>query len=138
MTRSMARLALVLSLALATALPLAAQEEVAGSTISAIARGEAEPMVYLEGAVLAGIDDRYLFSDGTGVIAIDVDPAAGEGPVTPFELIGVEGTIVDGGVAVSRWARLPILTPAVIVEEPQVIEAFRAWIIAYGSQASTD
>ena len=31
------------------------------------------------------------------------------------------------------WETLPIFKPAVIVEEPQVIEAFRGWIIAYGT-----
>ncbi|MEX1296254.1 MAG: NirD/YgiW/YdeI family stress tolerance protein [Candidatus Limnocylindrales bacterium] len=117
--------------------PAAAQEEVATTTISAIDRGETEAMVYLEGAALyqeGGEDDEYLFSDGTGVIEIDVDDAD-EGPLPLFELIGIEGTRDSDGIDVSSWERLPIMTPAVIVEEPQVIEAFWGWIVAYGGQA---
>ncbi len=126
----------VLAVALALAAPAAAEEEVATSTISAVERGEAPAMVYLEGAALEQVDDEeFLFSDGTGVITIDVDEGTGDGMPPLFELIGIEGTVAGDGIDVSRWALLRIFTPAVIVEEPQVIEAFRGWIIAYGSQA---
>ena len=64
--------------------------------------------------------DEYLFSDGTGTIRIDVDENAGEGELPLFELIGIEGTVASSEIDVSRWALLPIVTPAVIVEEPQV------------------
>ena len=132
-----ARSLLVSALALAPAVPAAAQdEELATSTISAIERGDAQSMVYLEGAALEQTDDdEYLFSDGTGVITIDVDENAGEGELPLFDLIGIEGTGAAEEIDVSRWAPLRIVTPAVIVEEPQVIEAFRGWIVAYGSQA---
>ena len=126
------------AMALVLAVPAVAQEEeVATTTISAIERGEAPAMVYLEGAALeqADDDDEYLFSDGTGVIRIDVDSDAGEGELPLFELIGIEGTLASDEIDVSRWAALRIVTPAVIVEEPQVIEAFWGWIVAYGSQA---
>jgi uncharacterized protein YdeI (BOF family) len=118
--------------------PAAAQEDVATTTISAIERGEAEATVHLEGAALyqeEGEDDEYVFSDGTGTIVIEVDDDAGAGAPPLFELIGIEGTLDDGEIDVSAWQRLPIMTPAVIVEEPQVIEAFWGWIVAYGSQA---
>ncbi len=125
--------------AVALAAPVIAQEEgVATTTISAIERGETEAMVYLEGAALyrtAEDDGEFVFSDGTGTIVIDVDEGAGEGELPLFELIGIEGTLAADGIDVSRWALLPIMTPAVIVEEPQVIEAYWAWIVAYGSQA---
>ena len=133
-----ARSLLVVMAALALAAPAVAQEEeVATSTISAIERGEAQAMAYLEGAALEQTDDEgeYLFSDGTGVIRIDVEESAGEGELPLFELIGIEGTVAADGIDVSRWGLLPIMTPAVIVEEPQVIDAFWSWIIAYGSQA---
>lgn len=134
-----ARSLLVSIAALALAVPAVAQaEEVGKTTISAIERGETEAMVYLEGAALYqedGDDDEYVFSDGTGTITIDVDDDAGEGPLPLFELIGIEGTLASDEIDVSRWASLPIMTPAVIVEEPQVIEAFWGWIVAYGSQA---
>ena len=132
-----ARSLLVSALALAPAVLAAAQdEELATSTISAIERGDAQGMVYLEGAALEQTDDdEYLFSDGTGVITIDVDENAGEGELPLVELIGIEGTVAADEIDVSRWAPLRIVTPAVIVEEPQVIEAFRGWIVAYGSQA---
>lgn len=130
---------LVASIAtLALAVPAVAQEEeVAKSTISAIERGEAESMVYLEGAALEHTedDDEYLFSDGTGTIRIDVDQNAGAGELPLFELVGIEGTLAADEIDVSRWAVLPIITPAVIVPEEQVIEAFWGWIVAYGSQA---
>ena len=123
--------------ALALAVPAVAQEEVAKTTISAIERGETESMVYLEGAALeqADDDDEYLFSDGTGTIRIDVDADAGEGEFPLFELVGIEGTVASSEIDVSRWAVLPIITPAVVVPEEQVIEAFWGWIVAYGSQA---
>ena len=94
-------------------------------------------MVYLEGAALEREEDgdEYLFSDGTGTIRIDVDENAGEGELPLFELIRIEGTLASDEIDVSRWALLPIMTPAVIVEEEQVIERFWGWIIAYGSQA---
>lgn len=134
-----ARSLLVSIAALALAAPAVAQtEEVAQTTISAIERGGTEAMVYLEGAALYqedGDDDEYVFSDGTGTITIDVDADAGEGPLPLFELIGIEGTLSTDEIDVSRWALLPIMTPAVIVEEPQVIDAFWGWIVAYGSQA---
>jgi uncharacterized protein YdeI (BOF family) len=133
-----ARSLLVSIAALALAAPAVAQaEEVAMSTISGIERGETEAMVYLEGAALyqGDGDDEYVFSDGTGTITIDVDANAGEGPLPLFELIGIEGTLSTDEIDVSRWALLPIMTPAVIVEEPQVIDAFWGWIVAYGSQA---
>jgi uncharacterized protein YdeI (BOF family) len=133
-------LALAATLAVAMAAPaLAQEEEVAKSTISAIDRGEAQAMVYLEGAALAQLDDdEFLFSDGTGTITIDVDESAEAGLPPLFELIGVAGTVASDEIDVSRWALLPIMTPAVIVEEPQVIDAFWGWIIAYGSQAPAE
>ncbi len=133
-------LALAATLAVAMAAPaLAQEEEVAKTTISAIDRGEAQAMVYLEGATLAQLDDdEFLFSDGTGTITIDVDESAEAGPPPLFELIGVAGTLASDEIDVSRWALLPIMTPAVIVEEPQVIDAFWGWIIAYGSQAPAE
>ncbi len=132
-----ARSLLASALILLLALPAVAQEEVNKTTISAIERGEAESMVYLEGAALEQTDDddEFLFSDGTGVITIDVDEEAGEGPLPLFELVGIEGTVAADEIDVSRWALLRVVTPAVIVEEPQVIEAFRGWILAYGNQA---
>jgi uncharacterized protein YdeI (BOF family) len=133
-------LALAATLAVAMAAPaLAQEEEVAKTTISAIDRGEAQAMVYLEGATLAQLDDdEFLFSDGTGTITIDVDESAEAGLPPLFELIGVAGTVASDEIDVSRWALLPIMTPAVIVEEPQVIDAFWGWIIAYGSQAPAE
>jgi uncharacterized protein YdeI (BOF family) len=131
-----ARASLASAIALLLAIPAVAQEEVATTTISAVERGEAEAMVYLEGAALyqeAPGDDEYVFSDGTGTITIDVDDDQGELPM--YELIGIEGTVDSDGMEVSSWTVLRIVTPAVIVEEPQVIEAFRGWIVAYGSQA---
>ena len=126
------------AMALALAVPAVAQEEeIATTTISAIEGGDVQGMVYLEGAALEQTDDddEFMFSDGTGVIKIDVDENAGEGELPLFELIGIEGTVASDEIDVSRWAPLPVMTPAVIVEEPQVIEAFWGWIIAYGSQA---
>ena len=76
--------------------------------------------------------------DGTGTITIDVNESAEAGPPPLFELIGVAGTLASDEIDVSRWALLPIMTPAVIVEEPQVIDAFWGWIIAYGSQAPAE
>lgn len=133
-------LALAATLAVAMAAPaLAQEEEVARTTISAIDRGEAQAMVYLEGAALAQLDDdEFLFSDGTGTITIDVDESAEAGLLPLFELIGVAGTLASDEIDVSRWALLPIMTPAVIVEEPQVIDAFWGWIIAYGGQAPAE
>jgi hypothetical protein len=125
-------------LALVVAASALAQEEQEPTTISAIERGEAEAMVYLQGAALEQDPDdeeEFLFSDGTGTIRIDVDESAGDGPLPLFELVGIEGTIAGDELDVSRWALLPVMTPAVIVEEPQVIEAFWGWIVAYGSQA---
>jgi hypothetical protein len=137
--RIAARSLLVSMAALALAVPAVGQaKELPTTTISAIDRGEAPPMVYLEGAALEQTDDdEYLFSDGTGVITIDVASALAEGELPLFELTGIEGYISNDALVVSRWAPLPIMTPAVIVEEPQVIEAFWGWIIAYGSQAPT-
>ena len=126
-------------MALVLAAPAVAQEEEVGkTTISAISRGEKEAMVYLEVAALyqdSGDDDEYLFSDGTGTIEIDVDESAGEGDLPLYVLIGIEGVVASDEIDVSRWAPLPIMTPAVIIEEPQVIDAFQGWIVAYGSQA---
>jgi len=124
-----------LSLSVSTS-ALAQAEEAAPTTISAIARGEAVGMVYLEGAALEQVDGQtFLFSDGTGVISIDLTADLAEGVPPLLELIGIEGTVAGDVVDASGWAQLRIMTPAVIVEEPQVIEAFRGWIIAYGSQA---
>ena len=126
------------AMALVLAVPAVAQEEeIATTTISAIEGGAVQGMVYLEGAALEQTDDddEFMFSDGTGVIRIDVDENAGEGELPLFELIGIEGTVASDEIDVSRWAPLPVMTPAVIVEEAQVIEAFWGWIIAYGSQA---
>lgn len=136
MSRSV-RILAAAALALALAAPVVAQDEVAKTTISAIDRGEVSGAVYLEGAALERTDDddEYLFSDGTGVITIDVDSNAGEGEVPLFELIGIEGTVASDEIDVSRWEPLRIVTPAVIVPEEQVIEAFWGWIVAYGSQA---
>ena len=126
----------VAALALTLALPVLAQDEAPPTTISSIDRGEASGTVYLEGAALEQIEgERYVFSDGTGVITIDIDTASAEADVPLFELIGIEGAVASDEIDVGGWELLPIMTPAVIVEEPQVIEAFWGWIIAYGSQA---
>ena len=138
MTRTTSTL-LAVAASLALTAPVAAQDDVPRTTISAIERGEAQAAVYLEGAALAQIDDaELLFSDGTGVISIEVDEDAGEGELPLFELIGIEGTVAGDQIDVHHWAPLPIFTPAVIVEEPQVIEAFRGWIIAFDSQAPVE
>ena len=136
----MARSILASLVAVVLAAPALAQEAAPDpTTISAIERGQVEGLVYLEGAALGPAEDdegdEYVFSDGTGTISIDVDEDAGEGELPLFELVGIEGTLAGDEMEVSRWAVLPIMTPAVIVEEPQVMEAFRGWIIAYGSQA---
>jgi len=135
--RTFLTITLAAALSAAIAVPgLAQNEEMPTTTISAIERGEAESIVYLEGAALEQIDgDEYVFSDGTGVIKIDVDTSANEGELPLFVLIGIKGTVASDEIDVSQWAPLPIMTPAVIVEEPQVIEAFWGWIVAYGSQA---
>ena len=135
MTR-VARILSAAALALVVAAPVVAQEEVATTTISAVERGEAETMVYLEGAALyRGDDDEYVFSDGTGSIEIDMDDMASEGELPLFELIGIEGTVAGDEIEVSRWVPLRIARPAVIVSEEEVIEAYRGWIVAFGSQA---
>lgn len=127
---------LALSTILAVAAPVAATDDVEKTTISAIERGEAPAELYLEGAVLDRLDEGgYLFSDGTGVIDIAVGQDAGEGELPLLKLVGIDGRVVDDAIDVHQWAPLPIFTPAVIVEEPQVIEAFWNWIILFGSQA---
>lgn len=146
--RRMLVLPLLVVLASGTIAPASAQDGMATSTISAIERGEAQGSVYLEGAILAQLaEERYLFSDGTGVIEITLagdpdgdDPVAESAPpseaaVPDFTLIGLEGTTDGDGVAVERWRMLRIVVPAVIVPEVEVIEAFRDWIVAYGGQA---
>lgn len=132
-----ARSLLVSLAAVALAVPAVAQdEEVGKTTISAIERGEAEAMVYLEGAAIYQEDeDEYIFSDGTGSIAIETDEVDGDEALPLFELIGIAGTLDGDEIDVTRWAALPIMTPAVIVEEPQVIDAYWGWIVAFGSQA---
>jgi uncharacterized protein YdeI (BOF family) len=122
---------------LAAAAPVLAEEETQTTTISAIDRNETSGMVYLEGAALERFDaEGYLFSDGTGVITLDIDTTTAEAAEVPlFTLIGVEGTVASDEIDVSSWAPLEIFTPAVIVTEPQVIDAFQGWIVAYGSQA---
>lgn len=140
MTR-LGRAALGLSLAamvaLTTGAHVLAQEDARSTTISRIGSGEAGGDVYLEGAVLAPLaEGGYLFSDGTGVVAIELDAAAGEGGAVPlFTLIGVRGAMVEDVVDVAAWERLRIAVPAVLVPEPEVIDAFREWVIAYGSRA---
>jgi uncharacterized protein YdeI (BOF family) len=127
---------LAVSTALAVAAPVAATDDVEKTTISAIERGEAPAELYLEGAVLDQLDEGgYLFSDGTGVIDIVVGEDAGEGELPLFELVRIDGAVAGDAIDVHDWAPLPIFTPAVIVEEPQVIEAFWNWIILFGSQA---
>jgi len=136
MTRRTLSMSLAAALTLTLAVPALAQDEPEKTTISRIDAGEAAGAVYLEGAALEQVTgDRYLFSDGTGTIRIDLDESADEGELPLFELVGIAGTVVGDEVEVTTWALLPIMTPAVIIEEPQVIEAFWGWIIAYGSQA---
>ena len=135
MTRTV-RALLALGLTLAVAAPVAAHEGAEETTISAIERGEAHDQVYLEGAALEQVDDEELmFSDGTGVIRLDIDESMEAGMPPLFELIFIEGTVASDEIDVSHWEPLPIFKPAVIVEEPQVIDAFWGWIIAYSSQA---
>lgn len=127
---------LALALSIAIGAPVLAQDEATPSTISQIDAGEATGTVYLEGAALERTDDdEYLFSDGTGVIEIDIDTSAADAEVPLFTLIGVDGTVASDEIDVTNWAPLEIFTLAVIVSEPQVIEAFQGWIVAYGSQA---
>jgi len=125
-----------LALSIAIGAPVLAQDEAAPATISQIDAGEATGTVYLEGAALERIDDdEYLFSDGTGVIELDINTSAADAEVPLFTLIGVDGTVASDEIDVTNWAPLEIFTLAVIVSEPQVIEAFQGWIVAYGSQA---
>jgi hypothetical protein len=130
------RALLSLALCATVATPVAAHEGAEETTISAIERGETHDLVYLEGAALDQIDDEgFLFSDGTGAISIDVDEDTEAGLPPLFELISIEGTLAGDGIDLSHWEAVPIFTPAVIVEEPQVIDAVWNWIIAYDSQA---
>jgi len=133
-----AAIPLAAAMALLIATSALAQDEAQPTTISAIDRGEVTGLVSLEGSALEQTDDdEYLFSDGTGVIAIEVsiDASDAEDEVPLFTLIGIEGTVATDEIDVTAWAPLGIMTPAVIVPEEQVIEAFWGWIIAYGSQA---
>ncbi|MEA2025791.1 MAG: NirD/YgiW/YdeI family stress tolerance protein [Chloroflexota bacterium] len=141
LTRRTLALPVAAALSLALAVPALAQDEAQKTTISRIDAGETIGTVYLEGAALEQVENEaYLFSDGTGVIALDIsiDTSAAEAEVPLFTLIGIEGSVAGDEIDVSRWEVLPIMTPAVIVEEEQVIEAFWGWIIAYGSQAPVE
>ena len=133
--RRLAAAAAATGLALLLALPAAAQEQ-EPTTISAIERGDAQGEVLLVGATLEQTDDdeEYFFSDGTGTIKLDIDTSTASVPVPLYELIGVTGTVASDEVDVSSWELLPIMTPAVIVPEEDVIGAFQGWIVAYGSQ----
>ena len=127
---------LAAGLAIAVSTPAIALEVLPVTTVSAIEAGEASGTVYLEGAALEQHDDEeYLFSDGTGSVVIDIDTSNAETDLPLFTLIGIEGTVASDEIDVSSWEPLRIFTPAVIVNEPQVIEAFQGWIVAYGSQA---
>jgi uncharacterized protein YdeI (BOF family) len=128
---------LAVALSVAIAAPALGQDEAMPTTISKIAAGEVAGVVQLEGAVLERLDDEeYLFSDGTGVISIDIDTSTADTDLPLFTLIGIEGSVASDEIDVRRWEPLRIFTPAVIVSEPQVIEAFQGWIVAYGSQAT--
>jgi uncharacterized protein YdeI (BOF family) len=128
---------LAVALSVAIAAPALGQDEAKPTTISKIDAGEVAGVVYLEGAVLERLDDEeYLFSDGTGVISIDIDTSTADTDLPLFTLIGIEGSVASDEIDVRRWEPLRIFTPAVIVSEPQVIEAFQGWIVAYGSQAT--
>jgi uncharacterized protein YdeI (BOF family) len=130
---------LTLAMALVVAAPVMAAEGAAKTTISAIDRGEAADEVRLEGAALEPLDDSaYVFSDGTGAISIRLAADASEEELPLFKLVSVEGIVGEDGVTVSSWELVPIFTPAVIVEEPQVIDAFWNWIIAFDSQAPAE
>lgn len=132
--RRAAGVLLATAMALGAPASTLAQDDAGPTTISAIQRGEVAGQVMLEGSALAQIsDEAYMFSDGSGVIVIDVSDAQADVP--SFTLIGLEGTAAGDEIDVTDWAPLEIMTPAVIVPEEQVIEAFRGWIIAYGSQA---
>jgi uncharacterized protein YdeI (BOF family) len=131
----MLALATVSVLAVALAAPALAQTEREPTTISAIQRGDASGEVFLVGSALfADSDDEYVFSDGSGTIALEVDRSDDLGPLPLFELIGLVGEVDGGEVEVSSWEFLPIMTPAVIVPEEQVIADFQGWIVSYGSQ----
>lgn len=130
---------LTLAMALVVAAPAVAADGAAKTTISAIDRGEAAEEVHLEGAALEQLDDgAYVFSDGTGAISVRLAVDASEEELPLFKLVSIEGIVGEDGVTVSSWELLPIFTPAVIVEEPQVIDAFWNWIIAFDSQAPTE
>lgn len=134
-----ARTLLFAAVGLVAALPVMAQEGASETTISAIDRGEAAADVYLQGAALEQLETgTFVFSDGTGAIDIHLDEPADEAELPLFKLISIEGTVDDTGVAVSSWELVPVFRPAVIVEEPQVIDAFWNWIIAFDSQAPTE
>jgi len=138
-TRRSLALPVTAALSLALAGPALAQEEAPKTTISRIDTGEVIGAIYLEGAALERVDDeQYLFSDGTGAIDIEINTPTTEAEVPLFTLISVEGSVTDDEIDVSHWEVLPIVTPAVIVSEEQVIEAFWGWIIAYGSQAPVE
>lgn len=137
--RRMLALPLAACTMLATAALVLAQDEEAGTTISRIEAGEAQGAVSLEGAALEPLDaGTYLFSDGSGVILIDVDPGAGEGELPLFTLMAIEGMVVDDAIDVSAWKPLRIVVPAVIVPEEEVIMAFQEWILAYDGQAPVE
>lgn len=104
-------------------------------TISTIEPAGPERSVYLEGAALAQLDGQtYLFSDGTGTLAIDLEAASPDAALPLFTLLGVEGTVRPEGLAVSEWQPLRVVIPAVVVPQEEVIDAFWEWIVRYGSQ----
>lgn len=130
------RLPLAMVLTLALTAPAAAQGVEPTTTISRIEAGEVQGEVLLEGALLESLDDgSYLFSDGTGVIEVRVDPPDETSELPLFALMAIEGSLGEDAMEVAEWELLRIVVPAVIVPEEAVIDAFRNWIVAYGSQA---
>ena len=135
MKRTPATLVIASLFVAALSLPALAQDNPEPTTISVIEREDISGEVYLEGAALEQVDDdEYFFSDGTGTIKLDFDSSSAELPVPLYELIGVKGTVASDEIDATEWALLPIMTPAVIVPEEDVIRAFQGWIVAYGSQ----
>lgn len=120
----------------AASLGVAAQDEPATVTIADISAGKASGSVTIIGSALVRIgDEEYYFSDGTDVIAIDIDTTAADPDLPLLELITIDGSVAADEIDVSSWAPLDIMVATVIKSPEEVMEAFGGWIIAHGQMA---
>lgn len=112
-------------------------QEQAGPTVAEVTAGAVSGSVSIDGAALfRDSPGEFYFSDGTGIVEIELESDAAAG-IPLMTMVNIVGTTDGNGIDVGSWTALDLPMPADILAREDVM-AFQAWVLAATAAGSAD